>query len=201
MTMLGTIKPRSANSVRIASTRRVNHGLLRWWLVAIASGLVLSGCGGGSMSDLQSYVQQVLARKGGKIEPIPPLEPYVVYSYQSSGGVDPFKSFFEEEPEEDGAIRPGEGGVSPNMDRNREELENYALDSLRMMGTLEQGPDVWGIVRSPDGTIHRVQTGNYIGRNHGKIIHISEEKIELTEIVVDSRNRWQERPAALALAE
>lgn len=199
--MLWTLKLRSPGLVRTDSMRMGNRGCLRWWLVAISAGLVLTGCGGGSMRDLESYVQQVLARPGGKIEPIPPLEPYVVYTYQSSDGVDPFKPFFQEEPDESGKIQPGEGGVAPDLNRNKEELENYALDSLRMMGTLEQGPEIWGIVRTPDGTIHRVQTGNYIGRNHGKITHISEDSIELTEIVVDSRNRWQERPAALALAE
>lgn len=191
----------SRRTTRMDSTRRGSCRLFRWWLVAIGAGIVLSGCGGGSMSDLESYVQQVLARKGGKIDPIPPLEPYVVYAYQSSGGVDPFKSFLQQETDDSGAVKAGEGGVAPDTNRNREELENYALDSLRMMGTLEQESEIWGIVRSPDGTIHRVQTGNYMGRNHGKINHISEERIELTEIVVDSRNRWQERPAALALVE
>jgi len=199
MLTLRTVKPRSADSVRIDATSRGSRGLMRCWLVAIGAGLVLSGCGGGSMSDLQNYVQQVLARKGGKIEPIPPLEPYVVYAYQSSGKVDPFKPFFQEEGPDDGRIVCGT--VCPDDDRNKEELESYALDSMRMMGTLEQGADVWGIVRSPDGTIHRIRTGNYIGLNHGKIINISEDRIELTEIVADSRNRWQERPAALALAE
>lgn len=185
------------------STGQAAHKLksgLRWWLLAITAGLALTGCGGGSMNDLNSYVQEVLARKGGKIEPIPPLEPYVVYTYQSSEKTNPFESFLRDEPEPDLTVA-GEGGIAPDLNRNKEELEGYALDSLRMMGTLEQNEDIWGIVRSPDGTIHRVQTGNYVGRNHGKIIFISEDKIELTEIVADSRGRWQERPAGLALAE
>lgn len=162
--------------------------------------LVLAGCSGGSMSDLQSYVDQVLSRKGGKIAPIPPLQPYEVHAYQSSGGVDPFKPFFQEAPTPDQIIADT-SGIAPDPNRNREELESYALDSLRMLGTLQQDEEIWGIVRSPDGTIHRVQTGNYLGRNHGKIVHISEEKIELTEIVADSQGRWQERPAGLALAQ
>lgn len=199
--MLRTKVPQPGQPARVDSRRPTSRGRTGWWLLAIGAGIVLSGCGGGSMRDLESYVQQVLARKGGKIDPIPPLEPYVVYAYQSSDGVDPFKSFLQQDPEESEKIQAGEGGVAPDTNRNREELENYALDSLRMMGTLEQGAEIWGIVRSPDGTIHRVQTGNYMGRNHGKINHISEERIELSEIVVDSRNRWQERPAALALVE
>lgn len=177
-----------------------NRDARRWRALAVVAYLALTGCGGGSMSDLQAYVDEVLSRPGGKIPPIPPLEPYAVYTYQSSGEVDPFEPFFQEAPDLT-EIAEGEGGVSPDPHRNREELENFALDSLRMMGTLEQDESIWGIVKTPDGSIHRVQTGNYLGRNHGKIIHISEEKIELTEIVADGRGRWQERPAALALAE
>ncbi len=169
-------------------------------VVAAAALLTISGCGGGSMRDLERYVSEVLSRPGGKIEPIPPLEPYIVYTYQSSDGVDPFEPFFQETPDPTTVAGDG-GGPAPDPNRNKEELEGYALDSLRMMGTLEQDETVWGIVRTPDGAIHRVQSGNYMGRNHGKITHISEEKIELTEIVADSQGTWQERPAGLALAE
>lgn len=169
-------------------------------LFAAAAFFGIGGCGGGSMSDLESYVSEVLSRPGGKIEPIPPLEPYVVYTYQSSEGVDPFEPFFQEAPEPTTVAATG-GGPAPDPNRNKEELEGYSLDSLRMMGTLEQDETIWGIIRTPDGAIHRVQSGNYMGRNHGKITHISEEKIELTEIVADSQGRWQERPAGLALAE
>ena len=70
-----------------------------------------------------------------------------------------------------------------------------------MMGTLELNEELWGIVRSPDGTIHRVQVGNYVGRNHGKIVGISEESIDLNEIIQDGRGGWQERDAALALTQ
>jgi type IV pilus assembly protein PilP len=68
-----------------------------------------------------------------------------------------------------------------------------------MMGTLELDNELWGIVRSPDGTIHRVQVGNYLGRNHGKVVGISEESIDLNEIIQDGQGGWQERTAALAL--
>ena len=169
-------------------------------LLAAVACVAISGCGGGSMKDLERYVSEVLARPGGKIAPIPPLEPYVVYTYKSSDGVDPFEPFFQDIPEPS-QVAAAAGGIAPDPNRNKEELEAFALDSLRMMGTLEQDETVWGIVRTPDGAIHRVQTGNYMGKNHGKIIHISEEKIELTEIVADSQGRWQERAAGLALAE
>ena len=178
------------------STMNAGRFGLRWWLLAIGASLALTGCSTGSMSDLEAYMQDVLTRPGGKLDPPPTFEPYVVYSYQSSDGVNPFESFFKEEAQGD---QPPLGD-GPNLDRNKEELEGFALDSLRMMGTLEQDEDVWGVIRSPDGRIHRVRAGNYLGLNHGKISFISEDKIELIEIVV-SQGRWQERPAAVALPE
>lgn len=161
----------------------------------------LTGCVEGNMSDLETYAQQVLARKGTGIEDLPPVEPYEVYTYSSTDGVDPFEPFYKEVPSGPTAVAAPGSGISPNFDRNREELENYSLDSLRMMGTLELNEELWGIVRSPDGTIHRVQVGNYVGRNHGKIVGISEESIDLNEIIQDGQGGWQERDAALALTQ
>ena len=85
--------------------------------------------------------------------------------------------------------------------RNREELESFELDSLRMVGTLEDQNTQWGIVRDPGGTVHRVKVGNYMGTNIGKILNIFEDRIELREIIRNPDGRWIEREAALALAE
>ncbi len=178
------------------STMNAGRFGLRWWLLAIGASLALTGCSTGSMSDLEDYMQDVLTRKGGKIDPIPEFPVPETFAYQCSDCVNPFESFFKEEAVGD---KPPLGD-GPNLDRNKEELEGFALDSLRMMGTLEQDEDVWGVIRSPDGRIHRVRAGNYLGLNHGKISFISEDKIELIEIVV-SQGRWQERPAAVALPD
>ena len=165
-----------------------------------AMALALSGCIESDKSDLEAYAKQVLGRPGTRIDELPPVEPYEVYTYASAEGTDPFEPFYKESDKSpDDPVDVG-NGLSPNFDRNREELENYSLDSLRMMGTIELEQELWGIVRSPDGTIHRVQVGNYIGRNHGKIVGISEESIDLNEIVEDGRGRYQERVAALGLA-
>jgi type IV pilus assembly protein PilP len=165
----------------------------------------LAGCGGGSMADLRSYVAEVKTRKGSRIEELPPIEPYVVYTYPCDGAVqcaDPFEPFYLEPPrppEAEGQV--ASNGLSPNFDRNREELESYPLDGLRMMGTLEKDEQFWGILRDPDAIIHRVQVGNYIGQNHGKITNISEDRIQLLEIIPDGRGGWEERTAEIALAE
>jgi len=169
--------------------------------------LTLSGCVNRDMSDLENYASDVLSRPGGRIEPLPPIKPYERYLYASGGeGLrDPFRSFFRPEPKE----QEIDTGGDPNQQRfateilthNREELEQLELDSLRMVGILENNNELWGIIRDPGGTVHRVQVGNYMGANYGKILNIQEDRIELREIVKDSQGLWEERQATLALSE
>lgn len=182
---------------RIQQTRIVARTI-----ILCAAAIALSGCTDRDKSDLESYAQTILARKASRIDELPPVEPYEVYTYASSNGVDPFEPFYKEftKPKEDQTTLGTQIGPKPNFDRNREELEEHSLDALRMMGTVEVSSELWGIVRSPDGNIHRVQVGNYLGRNHGKIVGISEENIDLNEIVDDGRGGYQERNAAVALA-
>ncbi len=169
--------------------------------IVLLTTLLLAGCGVNDLSDLQAYSKQVLARKGSRIAELPPVEPYEVYTYASTGKVDPFEPFFKDQKTTKKRTEKDDNGISPNFDRNKEELENYALDSLRMLGTLELDSQLWAIIRSPDGTIHRIQAGNFIGRNYGKIVAIYEDSIELNEIVEDGQGGWQERAAGLALLE
>ncbi len=168
--------------------------------------LVLSGCVSSDMSDLEVYKDEVLARKSGRIEPLPEIKPYERYLYQSADNNlrDPFEPFYEEKREEvkEKPVDPMQQKyIAEIKNRNREELEQFALDSLRMVGTLEDTDELWGIVKDNNGVIHRVKTGNYLGLNYGKIIHIAEEGIELREIVRDSQGNYEERQASLALAE
>ena len=165
---------------------------------------LLGGCVFNDLSDLDQYTDEVLKRKGGRIEPLPEIVPYVVYEYKSgdAGGRDPFELFYEEiEKKSDGL---GTAGLTEEMKReikirNREELEQFALDSLRMVGSWEDKDGVWGLIKDPDGLVHRIKVGNYIGLNIGKILNIYEDKIELREIFQNAQGRWEERQASLAL--
>lgn len=185
-------------------------GALRTLATMLTVSVLVAGCGGGSMADLKSYIEQMKNRPGTPIEPLPPIDPYVTYAYPCDGAVpcvDPFAPFHTEPP--DPCADPNSrcdqiavgGGPTPNFDRNREELESYPLDALRMMGTLEKGDQFWAILRDPNTIIHRVQAGNYIGQNHGKIIEVTENMIQLLEIIPDGRGGWEEREAEMALSE
>lgn len=161
--------------------------------------LTLLGCSGGVDEELRSYTEGVLKRKAKPLPPPDPPEPYLVYNY-SGQGVDPFEPFFKE-PAKTDLPDDDDSEFAPIAGRIKEELETHPLDSLRMVGTLEQGSDHWGIILSRDGTVYRIQVGNYMGQNYGKIIAILEDRVELEERSRDSRGKWQIRDASLALAE
>lgn len=176
-------------------------------LLVLLAPVLLAGCSSADISDLESWIQEVLARPGGRIKPLPEIKPYEAYTYQSGneGRRDPFESFYQQRREEITEVKQ-DAGLTQEMEReikfrNREELEQFELDSLRMVGTMQNEGNNWGIIQDPDGTVHRVRVGNYLGRNIGKIVNIFEDRIELREIVQDTQGRWEERQAAIALVE
>ena len=171
---------------------------------------LVNGCVSHNMPDLKNQVSAIMSRPGGGIEPIPEIKPYEAYVYESgkSGANNPFKRFYIQEQSialED-KQGPIDDGLTEEMrneiqNRNREELERFELDGLRMVGTLQNEENNWGIVIDPNGIVHRVRTGNYLGLNIGKITSIAEEEIEVREIIKDSSGRYEERMATLPLVE
>lgn len=188
--------------VRVMGTFRTTVAYICMAIVA----LTLSGCVSTDISDLEQWVQEVMSRPGGRIKPLPEIKPYEAYSYKSAelGKRNPFEPFYEVRQAQ--AEEDVDEGLTEEMEReikhrNREELERFELDSLRMVGTMEDDNDNWGIVRDPEGVVHRVKVGNYMGRNIGKIVNIFENRIVLREIIKNNQGRWEERQASIALTE
>jgi type IV pilus assembly protein PilP len=178
-----------------------------WIAGLVCTFLVLGGCVSTDSSDLHDYIAEILLRPGGRIEPLPEIKPYEAYAYQSAGqdARDPFKLFYQadtetltEEQEDAGLTKEMEDEL---RHRNKEELEQYELDSLRMVGTMDNGDTNWGIIQDPGGAVHRIRVGNYMGRNIGKVLNVYEDRIEIREIFRNSQGRWEERQAAIALVE
>lgn len=165
---------------------------------AAAGALLLSACAG-DMSDLQAYVEEVKARPGRPIEPIPEIRPFEGFAYPGHQ-TNPFDPGLVATAPATAAGRP-DSGVTIDPDRPREYLESFPLDTLRMVGTLEQQGQLWGLIRTPDGTIQRVTQGNYMGQNYGKIIHLDETGITLREIIPDGFGGYMERETSVALSE
>jgi type IV pilus assembly protein PilP len=175
-----------------------NSALISVKLLIVVTGIaLLSACSSG-MSDLEQFVAEVKARKPGRIEPLPEIQPIETFTYIAGDRRNPFR---REAPKGDEKQEITGSGILPDANRRKEELEAFPLDSIRMVGTLEQSETRWGLVKTKEGIIYRVKAGNYMGQNHGQITQISEDKIELTEIVSDPRGGYQERQATVALSE
>ena len=156
---------------------------------------VLSACSG-DMTDLKQYVEETKSKYQGNVEPLPQFEPYNNYDYAAFNHRPPFTAPTTDINEEETA-----GGPSPDKERRKEPLEYFPLDSLLMVGTLEQKGEIWGLIKDSDGTIHRVQPGNHAGENYGEIIRITEDSIDLLEIIPDGLGAWVEREISLSIGE
>lgn len=176
-----------------------------WWLPVLAIMLGgLPGCGQPELQDLQRFVAKAKeSAPQTKPESPPEVKPYQPFMYTAQNLKDPFApASFAQQPtvvvQQPEII---ETGIHPDPDRIREELEKYSLVSLKMMGTLRlQDGNLWALVKAPDGVVHRVKTGNYLGTDHGQIKAITEQRLQLIEIVAEG-NHWIERDAFLSLTE
>lgn len=169
-------------------------------MILVLSLLALNGCGEDDMADLNQYLEEVKARPKVPIEPLPIIRPVESFVFNPEGLRDPFlplESALNGKNVDLSAVN----GIKPDLQRKKDELEAYALDTLRMVGTLTNQKGLWALVRAQDGSIHRIQAGQYMGLNYGKVTKILPNKIELMEIVPDRPGTWREQAASLALAE
>jgi len=157
-------------------------------LVLVAG--LLAGCSGRE-ADLDRFIETTKKEPGGRVEPLPEVKPYEAFNYTDQDKRSPFVP--------GGA--GGNAGVRPDSHRNREFLEQFSLDTLKMVGTLHLGGSSYGLVQTKDGRVHRVVVGEHLGTNDGKIMTITPSKIALVEIIPDGLGGYIERPAALALNE
>ncbi len=156
----------------------------------------LTACSGG-MEDLRSWVAEKKSTTAPPIEPLPEIKPYETFEYDAQRLRDPFR--LGESLARSEEIAATGSGPRPDPNRRKELLESFPLDALSMVGTFERSPDVWGLVLDPEGLIHRVTPENFMGQNHGRILAIYEDRIDLVELVPDGLGGYLEREASLAL--
>ena len=155
--------------------------------------LGLTACGGGSMDDLQTFVAETGKDMQGKIEPLPEVKVYEPFTYNAFDLPDPFK------PRK--LSTGGGGGMQPDLNRPKEPLEAYSLETLKMVGMLSRQGVVHAVIKTPDNAIYHVKKGNYVGQNFGLITQIGDGEVSLRETVQDSAGDWSERTSALLLQE
>lgn len=144
-------------------------------------------------SELEEFIAATMKEPGGRVEPLPEVKPYESFTYTAQTLRSPFMP--------GGSGSSSASSVRPDIKRNREFLEQFSLDTMRMVGTLKLGGRTYGLVQTKDGIVHRVLPGNYMGQAEGKVTDIAASKIDLVEIVPDGLGGYMERPASLALNE
>lgn len=168
------------------------YSSMRPWIAALCATLALAGCARG-LGELEQRVEEIKSRKGAPLEPLPVMRTFETFEYTAQGNRDPFSPSAEEQ------VVGSEAGPRPDANRAREELENFPLDALDMVGTLGLGADQTGLLKDPDGVIHQVRADNYLGQNFGRITAISEGQIELVELIPNGVGGWIERQASISL--
>lgn len=159
--------------------------------------LLVAACGGEEFQDLQDFVKNSGADLRGQVDPAPEIKPYEPFPYDNSASLpDPFKARKQETKSTGGS-----GLNQPDFARPKQELEEFPLESMKMVGYLRKGNTGNAIIRSSEGKLHRVKAGNYIGMNFGQIISITETEVKIKEMVQDGAGDWLERESSLQLAE
>ena len=167
--------------------------------------LVLAGLSGctADIAELRAEVDQIKQTPAPPLEPIPVMKEPDRYVYQSSGMRDPFISGDQVDDVQSNPDEPRicEGPQAPDMNRAKELLESYPLDSLDMVGTLVQSGTTFGLIKDPDGVVHRVLSGNYLGQNFGVITMVGEDRIVVDERHSDGNGCWEAKSAEIALED
>lgn len=175
---------------------RCSRSIPRAAIVFLAIGL--SGCGDGGIQDVDQWMKEVKQQTKVSIKPLSPPKKFAPFVYDAKGREDPYSVnklavAFAKARKDGGALRP-------NLDRRREALESYPLDTLHMVGTLTKPGLTYALLQA-DKSVFQVKVGNYIGQNLGMITKITETEVELKEVVQDASGEWVEREAKLELQE
>lgn len=174
------------------------HNFIPRQAVLLLATLLLAACSNNDeMIELQDYVRQTVNRPPGPIEPIPEFTSYEPFTYSAAS----LRSPFDIPLDITQIIRNQGNNVRPDENRPKELLENYPLSSLLMVGTISRSGTDWALIQDESGLVSRATIGNYMGRNHGRIVAINDSQIELVEIVPTGDGSWMERPQTILLRE
>jgi type IV pilus assembly protein PilP len=160
---------------------------------------LLTACGGDDLDEVREFVKNAHADKKPKVEPLPEIKTQESFGYNSANLPDPFAAFNLKPVRAAKGGSTGVGGPDPN--RRKEPLEDYPLDSLKMVGTITRGKQAFAIIQAPDGTVQKVKLGEHMGQNSGLVTKVTEEKIDLIELIQGPLGDWVEREANLTLLE
>jgi type IV pilus assembly protein PilP len=163
--------------------------------------ILLAGCGDGGMQELSKWMDDVKAQTKVSIPKLSPPKKFTPFVYGGKDSIDPYNPVKLALAIAKLKSAGGGGGLKPpDLDRRREPLESYPLDTLKMVGTLQKDGLSYALVQF-DKTVFQAKVGNYVGQNFGMITKINETEVDIKEIVQDASGDWVERKAKLELQE
>lgn len=171
------------------------------WCAVLGLVLTLPGCGGGNEAELRAWMDDTRKTMRPTTQPVPEPKQFTPFSYEAKALIDPFdQQKMILAAARQAQSRSSTSSIRPDLDRRREMLEGYALDQLKMVGTLRQAGNQVALIDAA-GQTFMVRRGNYLGQNFGLVTSISETEVDLKEIVQDAAGEWIERPTKLELQE
>jgi type IV pilus assembly protein PilP len=162
--------------------------------VTLACAALVAGCGTRSHQDLIDWMAEQGKGVRGHLDPIPQIKPYEPFTYNDFDLPDPFKPRKIEPTKSESANK-----LAPDVNRRKEPLEAYPLESLSMVGTLEKGKTLYALVKTPEKDLYQVRPGMHMGQNYGVIVGITDNDIKLKELMQDGSGDWSERSSTLNL--
>lgn len=177
---------------------RVQSSFKRLFLWMALPLLALGGCSSSNHSDLDTFMAEVKEKPSGVIEPIPLFKPYQVFRYNAAAQRAPFEIPVKVS---EIASLTRKSNVRPDKNRRKEQLEFFSIEALSMVGTLGRDGTTWALVEDPNGSVHQVLVGNYVGRNHGRIASVGYDSLAIVEIISNGKDSWIERPRTLKLKD
>ena len=167
---------------------------------SLAAALLLVACTGEEFGDLKAELNEKSKDFRGRVDPLPQVKPYEPVPYTAEGIVDPFRPDRIDVAGAQRTPRADMSKMAPDLNRPKEPLEAFPLESLQMLGTIMQNRETFGLVKAGPN-LYRVKKGNYMGLNFGVVTGIDEAQINLKELVQDGQGEWVERASALQLLE
>ena len=173
--------------------------LTKGYRVLILAALLLVACGGEEFQDLRDFVRDSGADLRGQVDSPPEIKPYEPFPYENNASLpDPFKPRKQDTKSSGGS---GSGLNQPDFARPKQELEEFPLESMKMVAFIRNNKVTTAVIRSSEGKLHNVKVGNYIGMNFGQITSITESEVKIKEMVQDGAGDWSERISSLQLVE
>jgi type IV pilus assembly protein PilP len=156
--------------------------------------LLLAGCGDGEGDDLDKFMRDAAKGMRIKVQPLPEVKPYLALQYNADGTLsDPFRAR---------KAANKTGGLQPNLNRPKEPMEAYPLESIKYVGMISRSKLTYALLKTPDNGVQQVKIGNFVGQNYGMVTKITDNEVTLKEIVQDDLSGdWVERTSTLTLQD